>query len=212
MNTSSEPRYIDSGSAMIPRAVIVAVLSFVLGGLTFYAQGFLPDAAVPFANSSSGWTLLTSLLVFGSRFRPAAAAVLGAVSFVLLVLGYAVVAGLEGLYYNPLLFSMIGVIAGPAVGAATSWLRARGFRAAAGTGVLAGIGLGDGLFGLTVVHETTEPGYWWAVVAIAVILLAVMLVRRIRGAGPAILAVAGSAAMAGAFLIVYQYVGARGLG
>lgn len=150
----SESPYVGSSSAALTRAVIVAVLSFVLGGLTFYAQGFLPDAAAPFANSSSGWTLLTAVLVFGSRFRPAAA----------------------------------------------------------GTAVLAGIGLGDGLFGLTVVHETTEPGYWWAVVGIAVILLVVMLVRRIRGAGPVIVAVAGSAAIAGAFLIVYQYVGARGLG
>lgn len=208
----SESLDVGASSAVLIRAAVVAVLSFVLGGVTFFAQGFLPDAVVSFANSASGWTLLTALLVYGSGFRPAAAAILGAVSFVLLVLGYAAAAGLEGLYYNPLLFSVIGVVAGPVVGVATSCLRDHGFRAAAGTAVLVGIGLGDGLFGLTVVHETTEPGYWWAIVAIAAALLAAMLTRRIRGVGPVVLAIAGSAATAGAFLLVYQYVGARGLG
>jgi len=45
------------------RGAVVLVASFLLGGLTSYAQGFLPDAAAPFANSASGWTLLTALLV-----------------------------------------------------------------------------------------------------------------------------------------------------
>ena len=42
----------------------VVVASFLLGMLTFYAQGFLPDAWRSFANSASGWTLLATLLVF----------------------------------------------------------------------------------------------------------------------------------------------------
>jgi hypothetical protein len=43
----------------------VTVLSFLLGGLTSYAQGgFLPDSFASFANSASGWTVLTALLVY----------------------------------------------------------------------------------------------------------------------------------------------------
>ena len=104
------------------RAGIVVVASFLLGGVTSYAQGFLPDAFASFANSASGWTLLTALLLFWSRLRTAPAALLGAVSFVLLVLGYTVASQVRGYVYDPLLFSAVGVVAGPFVGVAASWL------------------------------------------------------------------------------------------
>ena len=94
--------------------------SFLLGGLTSFAQGFLPDAAAPFANSASGWTLLTALLVAwaarDARTRTWHAAVLGAASFVLLTLGYTVAADLRGFFYDPTLFGEEGHVGGPRVG------------------------------------------------------------------------------------------------
>jgi hypothetical protein len=177
----------------------VVVLSFVLGGLTSWAQGFLPDAFASFANSASGWTVLTALLVYWSRARTAPAAVLGAVSFVLLVLGYMVASEVRGLVYNPLLFSAVGVVVGPFVGIAVSWLRATGVRAALGTALLAGIGVGEAAYGLTVVRETTSPVYWTLIGVAGLVLLAGLLVRRIRGALPVALAVGGTAVVAVAF-------------
>ena len=183
---------------------IVVVLSFLLGGLTSYAQGgFLPDAFASFANSASGWTVLTALLVYWSRARTVPAAVLGAVSFVLLVLGYMVAAQVRGFVYDPLLFSVVGVVVGPFVGVAALWLRATGVRAALGTALLAGIGLGESVYGLTIVRETTSPVYWIVIGVAGLALATWMLVRRVRGALPVALAVGGPVVVAAAFYFAY---------
>jgi len=79
----------------------VVAVSFVLGGLTSYGQSLLPGSLTSFANSSSGWTLLTAVLVFLARPRPRPAAVLGALSFVALVVGYAAVSTARGFSFNP---------------------------------------------------------------------------------------------------------------
>ncbi len=70
------------------RVTVVIVVSFLSGMLTFFAQGLLPDAVSSFANSASGWTFVTVLVLAWVRVRTASAAVLGAASFVLLTLGY----------------------------------------------------------------------------------------------------------------------------
>ena len=188
----------------VVRIGAVLVLSFLLGGLTSWAQGFLPDAFASFANSASGWTVLTALLVFWSRTRTVPAAVLGAVSFVLLVLGYTVASQVRGLVYDPLLFSAVGVVAGPFVGIAASWLRAVGVRAALGTALLAGIGVGEAAYGLTVVGDTTSPVYWTVIGVAGLALLSGLLVRRIRGALPVALAVGGTAGVALTFYVAYS--------
>ena len=72
--------------------------------------------------------------------------------------------------------------------------------------------IGEAIFGLTVVNETTEPTYWVVIGAIGLALLLVMLIRRLRGAGPIILAITGTAAIAAAFVPIYTFVGERGLG
>ena len=198
--TSSAPALI---SRPVIRLGLVVVLSFLLGGLTSYAQGFLSDEFRSFANSASGWTVLTALLVYWSRARTAPAAVLGALSFVLLVLGYMVASQVRGFVYDPLLFSVMGVVVGPFVGVAASWLRSSGVRAALGTAVLAGIGLGESVYGLTVVRETTSPVYWTVIGVVGLVLLAGMLVRRIRGVRSVALAVGGTAVIAAAFHLAY---------
>lgn len=183
------------------------LLSFLIGGLTSWAQGFLPDGLRSFANSASGWTVVTALLVFGSRTRAGTAAVLGAISFVLLVLGYSAASQLRGLFYDPLLFSAVGVAVGPFVGVAASWLRASGVRAALAVALLAGIGVGESVYGLTVVRDTTSPVYWALIGVAALALLTGLLARRIRGALPVALALGGTAAVAAAFHVAYSRLG-----
>ncbi|MFD2792803.1 DUF6518 family protein [Promicromonospora vindobonensis] len=185
----------------------VVLLSVLLGGATSWAQGSLPSELSSFANSASGWTVLTALLVFWSRARTAPAALLGAVSFVLLVLGYAVASQLRGLWYDPLFFSAVGLAAGPLVGIAASWLRATGVRAALGVAILAGIGVGEGVYGLTFVRETTSPVYWSVIGVAGLALLVGLLVRRIRGTLPVVLATGGTAVVAMAFVVAYSSLG-----
>ncbi|MGW2095558.1 DUF6518 family protein [Promicromonospora sukumoe] len=205
MTTTADTSSARTGlSHPLVRSGIVVALSFLLGGLTSYAQGFLPDAFASFANSASGWTVLTALLVYWSRLRAAPAAVLGAVSFVLLVLGYTVAADLRGFYYDPLLYSVVGVVAGPFVGVAASWLRVDGVRAALGAALLAGIGVGEAVYGLTIIRETTSPVYWTVIGVAGLALLAGLLGRRVRGALPVALAVGGTAVVAVAFYLAYS--------
>lgn len=191
------------------RAAAVVLASFASGMLTFFAQGILPDALTSFANSASGWTLVTVLLLAWARASTPLAAALGAVSFVVLTVGYSASAHLQGLSYDPTLFVVVGIVVGPFVGVATRWLRADSeWRTAAGTALLAGIGLGEAVYGLTAVAATTSPVYWSTIGVVALGLLAVMLVRRIRSALARGATVVGAAAVAGAFLAAYSALGA----
>jgi len=189
------------------RSGVVVLASFALGFLTFFAQGALPEWFASFANSASGWTVLTVLLVLWSRQRWPIAAPLGAASFVLLTLGYSLASSVQGLYYNPTMFALVGVVAGPLVGVAASWLLARGVRAALATSALASVGLGEALYGLTVISETTSPVYWIIIGVTALGLLTWMLAKRIRGALPVAVTVLGTAAVAAAFVLVYTSLG-----
>lgn len=190
------------------RAAVVAVLSFLCGLTTFFAQGVLPDALLSFANSASGWTFLTVLVVAWARAGTALAALLGAVSFVLLTLGYTAAAHVRDLPYDPTLFVVVGVVVGPFVGIATSWLRSgASWRMAAGTALLSGIGLGEAVYGLTVVADTTSPVYWSLIALVALALLAVMLIRRIRGVQWMLLAVVGTGVIVGSFVVAYSSLG-----
>lgn len=199
------------GFAAVARAGLVALASVVLGSLTFFAQGVLPEALSSLANSASGWTLLTALLIYGAGLKTVPSAVLGAVSFVLLVLGYTLAAHLQGLFYNLVLFGLVGIVAGPFVGAATAWLRSRSqWRAATGTALLAGIGIGEGAYGLTFVAASTSPVYWIVIVAAALTLLAGIIVRRLRNPRAIAVAVSGTAAVAAAFVGGYVVLGSIG--
>ncbi|MCP2264289.1 DUF6518 family protein [Promicromonospora thailandica] len=194
-------------SRPLARAFVVVLLSFVLGGLTSYAQGFLPDGFRSFANSASGWTVLTAALVYWSRARTGAAAALGPVGFAVLLAGYSVAAQVRGYYYDPTLWIVLGVLAGPFVGMAAAWLRTEGIRAALGTALLAGIGVGEAVYGLTVISETTSPVYWTVIGLAGVALLAGMLARRIREPLAAVAAVVGTLVLAAAFVTAYMSLG-----
>lgn len=178
--TVSAPPALTSGPRVAARGAIVVVASLVLGGLTSLAQGVLPDALLPLANSASGWTLLTALVLGWAALRAVPSAVFGAVSFVCLVLGYTIVSTLRGFYYSPVMWSAVALVAGPFVGVAVNWLRVVPWKAAVGAALLGGIGLGECIYGLTMVVETTGWFYWTLIGLVALALLAVVAVRRVR--------------------------------
>ena len=171
-------------------ALAVVGASLLLGGLTSWAQGVLPDALASFANSPSGWTVLTALLVAAARPSLAWGAALGVASFVSLVLGYTIASELRGLTYNPVFWSVVGVIAGPFLGAAAAAVVGRHtVHAALGAGALAGVLVADGIYGLTVVSDSTSPVYWSLCLVAGVVLVGVTALRlRTPAAGARVVA------------------------
>lgn len=184
------------------KSAAVVLASLLLGGLTSFAQSSLGPLD-PLANSSSGWTLLTALIIWFAREPTLPSAVFGPVSFVALVLGYTAAAALRGLTYNPLMFGVIGLVVGPFVGVAVAWLRCRGPRAAAGAALLSGIAVGEGLYGLIVVSRSTGWFYWTAIAVLGIALLVVTLVKRSVAARDVLLGAGGTALVAVAFYATY---------
>ncbi|MBB4683578.1 DUF6518 family protein [Amycolatopsis jiangsuensis] len=190
--------------AVVTKAIVAAAAGLLLGGLTSYAQAVMPHVLASLANSASGWTLVTVLVVWLLREKTAPSAVFGLVVFVALVLGYAAAASLRGFFYDPVMFGVIAVVAGPFVGAATSWLRRRCWRAALGSALLAGIALGECLYGMTVVADTTSWVYWTLIGVAGVVLLAVVLARRAGDALCAVTGVAATVVVACVFFLSYR--------
>ncbi len=205
--TTTYPELLGSRLKTLPAMVVSLALALLLGFGTSYAQGFLPDAVSSFANSASGWTILTWLIVWAIRSRTGLSALLGAIGFVGLVLGYTLASELRGLSYNPVFFGVVGVVVGPFVGVAASWLRRREWRAAAGVGLLSGIAVGEALYGLTAVSETTSPVYWILVGVLGLVLLVCIVVRQIGRPRIMVAAVALTAAVAAAFAYSYTALG-----
>jgi hypothetical protein len=76
-----------------------------------------------------------------------------------------------------------------------------------GTALLAGIGVGEAVYGLTSIADSTSPVYWVLIGAAALALLVAMLIRRIREALWMVLAVIGTCVTAGAFVVAYGSLG-----
>lgn len=135
-----------------------------MGGLTPYGQRYLPHGLTSFANSAGSWTALTFGLVYLSRSRTWLAALLGAGSFVVMNEVYGLVSNLRGSFYSApfgSVFALVAVVAGPVVGFAASLVRSPvGFRRAVGCAVPAAVLVGEGVYGLTLIADTTSPVYW----------------------------------------------------
>ncbi|GAA1056322.1 hypothetical protein GCM10017608_28200 [Agromyces luteolus] len=180
------------------RILLVAAIAFVLGGLTSWGQLVLPPETASLANSAGGWTVPTAILVLLLARGYPEAAVAGAGGFVALTLGYAVASGWRGIAFDPTTWAIIGALAGPVIGCAAHAMRRRGMQLVLGTSVLAGVLVGEGVYGLTVVADTTSGVWWW----IELVLGAGVLVAgalRARPWGLALVALTGTLLVAGLF-------------
>jgi hypothetical protein len=151
----------------------VLAIAFGAGCLTPLGQQYLPDALRSAANSAGGWEIVLVAAVGVARLRPLPAAITGAVGFLLMLEGYSLVSEARG-HADRSLFSFWGVVAivaGPVLGLATAWLRARS-RVLVAIGVLVLIAplLAESMYGLTVIRATTSP-VWWLVEAVLAIAL-----------------------------------------
>jgi hypothetical protein len=169
---------------IVRSTAVVVAFSLLVGGLTSPAQGFLPESVNSLANSAGGWSMLAFLGVWLSRARPLPGAVLGAVSFVAMVEAYGVVSLWRGHFFAEPFSSMwipIGLVAGPVIGLAAALVRhASRAWTIAGVATLSCVLVAEGVFGLTVVADTTSPVYWTLeiVLGIAFVVAAVRRGRR----------------------------------
>jgi len=192
------------GAAAVGVALVGGVFA---GGLTSYAQTFLPEHVNSFANSSGGWSMIAFLLVWVGRARPALAALMGVVAFEALVEGYSLVSQSRGYFYDdPFsnIFTLIGLVCGPVLGIAASLTR-HGLPSWAVLGVtpLVAVLWGEGLFGLTWVADTTSPVYWILELVLGTLFLGLAIVRRHPPRRVAVLAAVLCSGGAGVFLVAY---------
>ncbi|PPH28215.1 DUF6518 family protein [Rathayibacter sp. AY1F9] len=191
------------------RALLVALLGgLVLGGLTSLLQGFLPPSVSSFANSSGGWSMLVFALVRLGGARPAAGAALGLLSFWALLEGYDLVTAARGFGYSPPftdVFWLLAVPAGPILGAAAA-LTLHGSRTCCVLAVapLSGVLIGEGVWALGAVADTTSPVYWWLQIVLGAGFLVLAVVRRRPRALVSLAALGVTAAAAVAFSVVYS--------
>lgn len=175
-----------------------------IGALTSLLQSRLGPFD-PLANSAGSWCAVGALLGSRSR-RPGLAVCIGVVALWSLLGGYLLATELRDLTMSQswvLFWMACGAVGGPVVGLAGSWLRHCGAgRAALAVAALAGLLLGEAVYGLTVVVATTGATYWVLEALVGLALLGGWVMRRRPDARWLALAVVGTATGTGAFALV----------
>ncbi len=189
------------------RATLVGVLGVTFGVATAYAQAWLPHELGSLANSVGSWALLAFLLALLGT-TPRAAASLGFVALAMLLAGYVLGASVRGDPSSSSLIAFWGLaslVAGPVLGLSAYWVRTdRGYLGAAGIGVISGILIGEGVYGLSTIADTTYPPYWRGQIVVGVLILASVAVRRPRHLRRVTVAVVCSLLVAASFVAVYR--------
>ena len=190
------------------RAVAITVgIALAAGVLTPFAQQYLPEWVNSLANASGSWTMIGVLAVYLSQARGVLAAALGVTALVLLNEAYSAVSSARGYPYaggfaSPWTYVAIG--AGPIVGLAAAWLRStKPYLIAVAVAVPSAVLVGEGIYGLTMVADTTSPVYWWLQICGGIAFVTVVSVRMLRSAE--YIAVAGALTLTGAALFVAFY-------
>ena len=187
--------------------MVVCVAGFALGVLTLFAQEWLPHEMGSLANSSGSWALVAFLLALPASKR-SAAAMIGFLALATLLAGYVIGGEARDIASSSALIAFWGlaaVIVGPILGVCAYWIKTdRGYLAGIGAGVVSGVLIGEGVYGLTSIADTTYPPYWWVEIAVGTALLGWALVRRVRGIWPTVTALASGLVVAGAFLAIYS--------
>ncbi len=166
------------------RSAIVVGVSLLLGVLTAYAQGWLPERLGSLANSAGTWALVAFILSLLVAASAPEAAAFGALSLIGLLAGYVVGAHMRDVPSSTTTVSFwvaAALVGGPVLGLSGYWIRyRRDLFAAAGVGIVSGVLIGEGIYGLTQIADTTYPPYWWGEIVVGLILL-VIGARRLLG-------------------------------
>jgi len=196
-----------SKSHSVAWTVVVPVLVAVgLGGLTALGQAHLPEVLGPLANSSGSWTVVAFGCALVAR-SPRSAALVGGLTLLALLAGYVLANSLRGFPSSTallLFWGVGGVTVGPLVGLGAHWVRSRrDLWAGLGVGGLAGVLVGEGVYGLTVISQTTPAAYWWGSVVLGALVVTVGSTVWLQGSTARVVAPVVAAAVAGAFVLLY---------
>ncbi|MWV57798.1 DUF6518 family protein [Rathayibacter sp. VKM Ac-2754] len=195
-------------STLLRPLAVALVGGLVLGALTSFLQTWLPSSLTSFANSSGGWSMLVFALVRLGRARPVPAALLGLLAFWALLEGYDLVTGARGFGYSPPftdVFWLLAVPAGPILGAAAA-LTLHGttpWRVLA-VAPLSGVLIGEGIWALGAVADTTGSVYWWLQIVLGTGFLVLAVIRRRPRPLTVLAALAVTALAAAVFHTVYS--------
>lgn len=194
--------------ALAAQATLTVLVTAALwGGLTSFGQEYLPDELRSFANASGPWftAVLASIVI--ARPRLWLAITLGALGLIVMNEAYGVVSRWRGFPYGgglTSIWNLIAVAVGPVAGIAATWLRtSRPVLVALGAAAPAAVFIGEGLYGLTAISDTTSPVFWSIELAagIALVVVAAIRVRTIAAMGVVVGANALGAAL---FYVVYS--------
>lgn len=187
---------------------LAASVGLVVGALTAYGQGWLGDSVGSLANSAGPWSLAAFLVArsLGSH-RLWLAVTTAVVTLAFSEIGYAaatVARGDSNSTSTIVFWLTAAVLAGPPLGLAASWSTRNGWRWAAGFGAIAGVLIGEGIYGWATLSDTTDWRYWATETAIGVVMaLSVATVAwRRSGFLDALVAGAAAGATAGVVFVV----------
>jgi len=176
------PRWGRESAASAARAGAVAIVGAILiGGLTSVGQQYLPAWLHSLSNSAGGWTMFSFLIVWLGRAKPLLAAALGVLVFQLLVESYSVVTEWRGFDDgDPFssVWTVVGFVAGPLLGLSAGLVRHAPplWRALAVT-PLSAVLLGEGIWALNSIVDTTSPVYWSLEIVLSATFLVTALIR-----------------------------------
>jgi uncharacterized protein DUF6518 len=162
-------------------AVFVGVIAgLVVGALTSPLQGWLADSASSLANSAGTWSLVAFLVARRSQ-NVGVGAVVAAVTLAMCELGYVLATEIRGgsnATSTVVFWIAAAVVAGPPLGVAATWSRqSHPVRRGAGFGVMSGVLLGEGVYGLARISDTTDWRYWAAEIVVAVGIVGLVVLR-----------------------------------
>lgn len=160
----------------------------LVGALTAYAQGWFADELSSLANSAGPWS---TAAFFVARWQRAVVrgAVVAALCLACCEIGYAAATNVRGgsnATSTMVFWLAAAVLAGPPLGVAGAWSNRTGTLRGIGFGVLAGVLIGEGLYGWATVADTTDWRYW--------------MLETVAGAGLAVWAALQPRTRAGALL------------
>lgn len=193
-----------TGPRPLSRALLLSAVAIagglVVGGITSFGQ-LLPGTLNWLANSVAGWSIPLILLVAWARGGVLRSTITGGLVFVAMSQGYALVSTLRGYPDQGIRWALIGLVAGPVLGAATALLRHESRRIVAiAAGVLGGVILGDAVHGF--VATPAGWGSWVIVASGALAFLVVTAVVLLRAWRPTLLLVATAAVVASAYALL----------
>lgn len=189
------------------RFVIAVLVGLAVGAFTAYGQGWLGDSFGSLVNSAGPWSVAAFLVARMSR-SIWVGALTAAITLAMCELGYVLANNIRDVpsSRSTIVFWLTAaLLAGPPLGVAGVWSRHESkVRAAVGWGVISGVLIGEGTYGLARLTNTTNSTYWLVELVLGVALLTVVLIRlrsvhaALAGAGVA--AVAAGTVLAAALV------------